>query len=57
MRFGGMLAFFDHPDQWQRLLADTALSAPAAEEIVRWVSPVNLLRRTAIRDSECRCSR
>jgi cholest-4-en-3-one 26-monooxygenase len=49
---GGMLAFFDHPDQWQRLLADPALAAPAAEEIVRWVSPVNLFRRTAIRDTE-----
>jgi cholest-4-en-3-one 26-monooxygenase len=49
---GGMLAFFDHPEQWQRLVADPALSASAAEEIIRWVSPANLIRRTAIRDTE-----
>jgi cholest-4-en-3-one 26-monooxygenase len=49
---GGMLAFFEHPGQWQRLLADPALIPTAAEEIVRWVSPVNLFRRTAIRDTE-----
>ncbi len=49
---GGMLAFFDHPRQWQRLVADPALAASAAEEIVRWVSPANLVRRTAIRDTE-----
>ncbi len=49
---GGMLAFFQHPDQWQRLVADPALAASAAEEVVRWVSPANLIRRTAIRDSD-----
>ena len=49
---GGMLALFEHPDQWQRLLADPALIPTAAEEIVRWVSPVNLFRRTALRDTE-----
>jgi cholest-4-en-3-one 26-monooxygenase len=49
---GGMLALFEHPDQWQRLLDDPALISTAAEEIVRWVSPVNLFRRTATADSE-----
>jgi cholest-4-en-3-one 26-monooxygenase len=49
---GGMLAFFEHPDQWQRLLADPGLIPAAAEEIVRWVSPVNMFRRTATRDTE-----
>jgi cholest-4-en-3-one 26-monooxygenase len=49
---GGMLAFFEHPGQWQRLLADPALAATAAEEVVRWVSPVNLFRRTATCDTE-----
>jgi cholest-4-en-3-one 26-monooxygenase len=49
---GGMLAFFSHPDQWQRLVADPALADAAAEEIVRWVSPANLVRRTAICDTE-----
>ena len=49
---GGMLALFEHPDQWQRLLDDRSLIPTAAEEIVRWVSPVNLFRRTALRDTE-----
>jgi cholest-4-en-3-one 26-monooxygenase len=49
---GGMLALFEHPDQWQRLLDDRSLIPTAAEEIVRWVSPVNLFRRTATCDTE-----
>ncbi|MBF8186734.1 cytochrome P450 [Nonomuraea sp. K274] len=44
---GGMLALFDHPDQWDRLVADPTLARTAADEIVRWVSPVNLFRRTS----------
>ncbi|WP_157250741.1 cytochrome P450 [Nonomuraea typhae] len=47
---GGMLALFDHPDQWARLVADPELAHAAADEIVRWVSPVNLFRRTATTD-------
>ncbi|GAA3109457.1 hypothetical protein [Nonomuraea salmonea] len=47
---GGMLAFFEHPDQWDRLVADPALAKTAADEIVRWVSPVNLFRRTSTAD-------
>jgi len=49
---GGMLAFFEHPGQWQRLLEDPALIPAAAEEIVRWVSPINHQRRTATCDAE-----
>ncbi|HEV2372569.1 MAG TPA: cytochrome P450 [Streptosporangiaceae bacterium] len=49
---GGMLAFFQHPEQWQRLLADRALVPTAAEEIVRWATPVNQFRRTATADME-----
>jgi cholest-4-en-3-one 26-monooxygenase len=47
-----MLALFEHPDQWQRLVDDPDLIPAAAEEIVRWVSPVNLFRRTAVQDTE-----
>jgi cholest-4-en-3-one 26-monooxygenase len=47
-----MLAFFEHPRQWRRLLADPSLAATAAEEIVRWTSPVNMFRRTATQDTE-----
>jgi cholest-4-en-3-one 26-monooxygenase len=49
---GGMLAFFEHQDQWQRLVDDPSLIPFAAEEIVRWVSPVNMFRRTATLDTE-----
>jgi cholest-4-en-3-one 26-monooxygenase len=49
---GGMLALFEHPDQWERLLDKPELIPLAAEEIVRWVSPVNMFRRTAMRDTE-----
>ncbi|MEV5706289.1 cytochrome P450 [Actinoallomurus sp. NPDC052274] len=53
---GGMLAFFEHPDQWHRLVADRRnggdLARTAADEIVRWVCPVNLFKRTATRDTE-----
>jgi cholest-4-en-3-one 26-monooxygenase len=49
---GGMLSFFEHPRQWQRLREDPGLVPTTAEEIVRWVSPVNLFRRTATRDFE-----
>jgi cholest-4-en-3-one 26-monooxygenase len=48
---GGMLAFFENPEQWQRLVADPSLARTAADEIVRWVSPVNLFRRTATVDT------
>jgi cholest-4-en-3-one 26-monooxygenase len=51
---GGMLALFEHPDQWERLVADPSLAGTAADEIVRWVSPVNLFRRTATADTEIR---
>jgi cholest-4-en-3-one 26-monooxygenase len=47
-----MLALFEHPEQWQRLVQEPALIPTAAEEIVRWVSPVNLFRRTAMLDTK-----
>ncbi|MFD0682950.1 cytochrome P450 [Actinomadura fibrosa] len=49
---GGMQAFFEHPDQWRRLQEDRSLLPTAVEEIVRWVSPLNQFRRTAVRDVE-----
>ncbi|GAA2883019.1 cytochrome P450 [Streptosporangium fragile] len=51
---GGMLAFFENPGQWRRLVADRSLAPTAADEIVRWVSPVNLFRRTATTDTTIR---
>jgi cholest-4-en-3-one 26-monooxygenase len=49
---GGMLALIQHPDQWARLRADQSLLPTAADEIVRWVTPVNMFRRTALQDVE-----
>jgi cytochrome P450 len=54
---GGMLALLEHPGQWRRLREDASLTPGAVEEIVRWVTPVNLFRRTAVRDTEIRGQR
>jgi cholest-4-en-3-one 26-monooxygenase len=49
---GGMQALIEHPDEWAKLKADPGLIQTAADEIVRWVSPVNMFRRTAMDDVE-----
>jgi cholest-4-en-3-one 26-monooxygenase len=49
---GGMTAFFEHPDQWQRLLADRSLLPTAAEEMLRYVTPVMHFRRDVVADVE-----
>ncbi|WP_329339730.1 cytochrome P450 [Streptomyces sp. NBC_00663] len=46
----GMHAFLTHPDQWERYKAERP--ATAAEEIVRWATPVNSFQRTATQDTE-----
>ena len=48
---GGMLAFFEHPDQWQRLKDDPSLITTAVEELLRWISPIMYFRRTASKDT------
>jgi cholest-4-en-3-one 26-monooxygenase len=49
---GGMYAFTQNPEQWYRLKADPSLIPSAADEVVRYVSPVNLFRRTPMQDVE-----
>jgi len=49
---GAMTAFFDHPDQWERLRRDRALLPGAIEEMLRYVTPVMHFRRTATGDTE-----
>ena len=44
---GAMHAFFEQPDQWQRLLDDRSLLPRAVEEMLRYVTPVMNFRRTA----------
>jgi len=51
---GGMLALSEHPDQKRRLAGDPALLRAATDEILRFVSPVIFMRRTATRDVELR---
>ncbi|MCH8850583.1 MAG: cytochrome P450, partial [Chloroflexi bacterium] len=48
---GGMLAFFEHPDQWQRLKDDPSLITTTVEELLRWISPIMYFRRTASKDT------
>ena len=51
----GVAAFLDNPDQYERLVDDPAgTSASAAEEILRWASPVTYFRRNVLRDTELR---
>jgi len=42
----GVIAFTEHPEQWDRLRADRALVPTAVEEILRYTSPVASMRRT-----------
>ena len=45
----GMLAFLDHPGQWELFLAERP--AATADEIVRWATPVTAFQRTALADT------
>ncbi len=47
---GGMHALLQHPEQLAKLQADPSLIDSAADEIVRWVSPVKHFMRTAQQD-------
>jgi cholest-4-en-3-one 26-monooxygenase len=49
---GGMYALTQNPGEWDKLQADSSLIPAAADEIVRYVSPVNMFRRTAMQDVE-----
>jgi cholest-4-en-3-one 26-monooxygenase len=42
---GAMHAFFQHPDQWRKLVEDPSLLPGAVEEMLRFVSPVMNFRR------------
>jgi len=49
----GLLALLANPEQMARLRADIgALGPSAAEEIIRWATPIVYFRRTATRDVE-----
>ncbi|WP_205877106.1 cytochrome P450 [Mycobacterium camsae] len=46
----GMMAFADYPDQWE--LFKSKRPETAADEIVRWATPVTAFQRTALADTE-----
>ena len=46
----GMVAFTEHPDQWEMFKRDRP--STAVDEIVRWATPVTSFQRTAIEDYE-----
>lgn len=49
---GGMEALLRHPDQLAELQADLSLLPGALEEMLRWVSPIRNMNRTATCDIE-----
>ena len=51
---GGLVALTEFPEQRRWLIENPALIENAVSEIVRWVSPVLHMRRTATRDTEIR---
>ena len=46
----GMMAFTDFPDQWE--LFKKQRPKTAADEIIRWASPITAFQRTALTDTE-----
>ena len=48
----GLIALCEHPDQMQRLRDDPELYKPAAEEMLRWATPVHHFRRTTTTETE-----
>ncbi|WP_172798247.1 cytochrome P450 [Mycobacterium sp. GA-1285] len=51
---GGLHALIEHSDQLDRLRADMHLMPLAAEEMIRWVTPVKAFMRTAAEDTTVR---
>jgi cytochrome P450 len=47
----GMLALLQHPEEKERLAADPSLWETAADEILRWTTPVRAMRRVALCDT------
>lgn len=51
---GGMKAFLEHPEQMQKLAQNPDLDMNASKELMRWVSPVRHMVRTATQDTQLR---
>ena len=51
---GGLYQLLDNRSQWDALLEDRSLLPSAVEEMLRWVSPIKNMARTATQDTELR---
>ena len=49
---GGMLALIQNPSERAKLVADPSLIPTAVEELLRWVTPIQNMMRTAWADAE-----
>jgi len=49
---GGLMALNEHPEEYRKLRDNPALIESMVPEIIRWVSPVIHMRRTALADAE-----
>jgi cytochrome P450 len=49
---GGTLAFHEHPQAWEAVTKTPEMVGSAVEEMLRWVTPVACIRRTALEDLE-----
>src|SRR4051794_11255953 len=49
---GGLAALFKHPAEYDKLRANPGLIQSMVPEIIRWVSPIIHMRRTATADAE-----
>ncbi|MGQ0430801.1 MAG: cytochrome P450 [Microthrixaceae bacterium] len=48
---GGVHQLLLHPDQWKTVASDAAARPTAVEEMLRWVTPIKNMVRTATRDT------
>jgi len=48
----GIIAFCEHPDQWEAMADDPSLVPGAVEEVLRWVTPLNNFFRVAACDTK-----
>jgi cytochrome P450 len=51
---GGVRVLIEHPEERAKLEADPSLLPTAIEEMLRYISPVNVFLRTATKDTELR---
>jgi cytochrome P450 len=49
---GGLLAMSRYPDEWAKLRANPKLVDSLVPEIIRWQTPLPMMRRTALHDVE-----